>query len=472
LERLPEDAIWANPRLGLTRVWLLLDVYQPQQALAYLERYSAAVEREAAGSIQAEALSLQAVCLAMQRRPEQALALAQQAEQAGLGSDPFVQAHVLFSLAAAYKMGHQNALAEHAFRQAAAVAAANDNPYLAFSCFGNLGDIYFNSARLREAEVANRRALEFAALASGGEQPYAGWLHWSQARIYYEWNDLPGAQREAELCLAQCRRWGNQAMAVRALLVLAQAAQARHEPDAARAHLDEADELARQVEDERLLAGVIRQRVALAVATRDLDLARRWEATLPAGADQASVNHCLARARLSLAEGRPRAALEHLERALAALAPTDLVTLRVQVLALEAVARRAHGQPEAALAALEQALALAGPGGFVRTFLDEAAPMRELLRRAAARSPGPADSQRLLAAFAQATAPPADALALTVRERQILRLMAAGLSNRDMAEELVIAEATLKRHVSNLYGKLEAHSRTQALARAASLKLL
>ena len=76
----------------------------------------------------------------------------------------------------------------------------------------------------------------------------------------------------------------------------------------------------------------------------------------------------------------------------------------------------------------------------------------------------------MLAAFARMTAPAAG-LALTSRERQILRLLAAGLSNRAMAAELVIAEATLKRHVSNLYGKLEAHSRTQALARAAALGL-
>ena len=98
--------------------------------------------------------------------------------------------------------------------------------------------------------------------------------------------------------------------------------------------------------------------------------------------------------------------------------------------------------------------------------------MRELLRRLAARGDAPAEAERVLAAFAQGGEAQPEALTLTARERQILRLMAAGLSNRDMATELVIAEATLKRHVSNLYGKLDAHSRTQALARAAALRLL
>jgi len=52
---------------------------------------------------------------------------------------------------------------------------------------------------------------------------------------------------------------------------------------------------------------------------------------------------------------------------------------------------------------------------------------------------------------------------LTRREREILQLLAMGLSNQEMAEKLVIAEGTLKRHVANLYQKLGVHNRTQAI---------
>ena len=61
---------------------------------------------------------------------------------------------------------------------------------------------------------------------------------------------------------------------------------------------------------------------------------------------------------------------------------------------------------------------------------------------------------------------------LTPREQEALRLLSAGLSNRAIAGRLIISEGTLKRHLSNIYLKLEVHSRTQALARAAELGLL
>jgi len=51
---------------------------------------------------------------------------------------------------------------------------------------------------------------------------------------------------------------------------------------------------------------------------------------------------------------------------------------------------------------------------------------------------------------------------LTERELEVLRLIAKGKSNREIAEELVISEATVRTHVSNILGKLQLASRTQA----------
>lgn len=65
--------------------------------------------------------------------------------------------------------------------------------------------------------------------------------------------------------------------------------------------------------------------------------------------------------------------------------------------------------------------------------------------------------------FIHANANAAEEPVLTRREREILQLLAMGLSNQEMAEKLVIAEGTLKRHVANLYQKLGVHNRTQAI---------
>jgi ATP/maltotriose-dependent transcriptional regulator MalT len=61
---------------------------------------------------------------------------------------------------------------------------------------------------------------------------------------------------------------------------------------------------------------------------------------------------------------------------------------------------------------------------------------------------------------------------LSEREVQVLRLIADGLSNAEIADKLVIAQGTVKRHINNIYGKLGVQSRTQAVARGRELNLL
>jgi ATP/maltotriose-dependent transcriptional regulator MalT len=61
---------------------------------------------------------------------------------------------------------------------------------------------------------------------------------------------------------------------------------------------------------------------------------------------------------------------------------------------------------------------------------------------------------------------------LSARELEVLRLVAAGLSNRQIATRLVVSPSTIKSHVHNICGKLGASNRAHALTRARELKLL
>ena len=134
---------------------------------------------------------------------------------------------------------------------------------------------------------------------------------------------------------------------------------------------------------------------------------------------------------------------------------------------------------------LGEALALAEPGGFIRLFVDEGAPMAQLLSAAAARGMLPDYTGRLLAAWnaepqrragaaPRRTARSSQPLAepLSARELEILQLVAHGCSNREISERLFLALDTVKGHNRSTYAKLGVQRRTEAVARARALGLL
>jgi LuxR family maltose regulon positive regulatory protein len=108
--------------------------------------------------------------------------------------------------------------------------------------------------------------------------------------------------------------------------------------------------------------------------------------------------------------------------------------------------------------------------------VDEGERMAHLMYEAAAGHIRPEYAGRLLAAFPTA-APPASKPAgmiepLSVRELEVLRLIAEGLSNEEIAQRLVLSFPTVKWHTSNIYGKLAVKNRTQAVVTARTLEIL
>ena len=174
-----------------------------------------------------------------------------------------------------------------------------------------------------------------------------------------------------------------------------------------------------------------------------------------------------------------------LERLLEAAEAGGRMGRVIEILVLQALAHQAQGDSSSALEPLQRSLFLAEPEGYVRVFVDEGTPMARLLSEASARGIMPDYTGKLLAAFeAEAhksedesylSPAPSDRLyvePLSQRELEVLRLIAQGLSNREIGERLFLALDTVKGHNRRIFGKLSVQRRTEAVARARSLDIL
>ena len=151
----------------------------------------------------------------------------------------------------------------------------------------------------------------------------------------------------------------------------------------------------------------------------------------------------------------------------------------LEILTVQALAFHVQGETSQALASLKHALTLAEPEGYFRFFVNEGKPMAELLT---ALSQSREDDRlnnyirKLLSAFDKTKPAPANAQPLinplSERELEVLRLVADGLSNDEIGQKLFLAVSTVKGHNLRIFGKLQAKSRTEAVARARDLGLL
>jgi LuxR family maltose regulon positive regulatory protein len=144
-----------------------------------------------------------------------------------------------------------------------------------------------------------------------------------------------------------------------------------------------------------------------------------------------------------------------------------------------AVLYQAEGRGEEALRMLRPALAAAAPRGYCRLFLDEGDILRPLVDALDLRRQGPDLSdfvQRLLQAMPGAPAGGTTAQLeldrLSDREQEVLRLLAAGQSYKEIGEQLFLSLNTVQFHVRNIYGKLAVNKRVQAIEKARAMNLI
>jgi LuxR family transcriptional regulator, maltose regulon positive regulatory protein len=376
-------------------------------------------------------------------------------------------------------------------------AASHRAPAAAALGYHSLGLVQRDRGRLVAALATYREALAVAAEPDGPAPQVAGVAFVGMAGVLYERDELDAALAYATDGIALCRQLAYTPPLAHGLVTLARIRQAQGDRAGALDALGQAEGLQLSPVVVGLLNPVPAQRARLTLALGDVDTAARWVRARGLTAEDEPTypreRGYLMLVRVLLAQQAPEQALGLLERLHAQAAAQGRTGGVIQVRTLQALARQAIGDPRGVTAPLADALVLAAPEGYLRVFVDEGPPMAALLRelvgrrqeRSAAADAVPRDYlARLVDAFERAGLPVRLPVRrggvvvtglvepLTARELDVLRLLAAGAPNRAIAKELVVTLDTVKRHVSNLFRKLEVANRTQAVARARELELL
>ncbi|MBU0995340.1 MAG: LuxR C-terminal-related transcriptional regulator [Proteobacteria bacterium] len=159
-----------------------------------------------------------------------------------------------------------------------------------------------------------------------------------------------------------------------------------------------------------------------------------------------------------------------------------LIKRVIEIHILKAMAYDACKQPDEALISLSAAISLAGPEGYVRLFIEEGEPMKKLLSKIADNGESLEYIGHLRNAFkkealathkhGESALPEPLVEPLSERELEVLRLVASGHSNQEIAKQLFVSEGTIKKHNYNIFSKLQVKKRTQAVVSAKQLGLI
>jgi LuxR family maltose regulon positive regulatory protein len=305
------------------------------------------------------------------------------------------------------------------------------------------------------------------------------------AEVFYERNQLEQARQHAGEGISLGRQLTSTQALATGLATLAWIRQAGGDPAGAQEAMDEAYQVIPTLDNVALHNPVPAEQARLLLAQGAVREAARWveerglkEEDEPSYARELEY---LVLARYLLSRNMPDKALTLLERLGAAANAQARMGSVIEVQVLQALGFQAVGKADQAMTVLAQALRQAEPQGYIRTFVDEGRPMAALLHRALSRGVTADYIARLLAAFPsidqgiQPYPPPVTFPfnePLSERELEVLRLLASGASNQEIAEELSIALTTARKHVSNVIGKLGVNNRTQAVSRGRDLGLL
>jgi LuxR family maltose regulon positive regulatory protein len=509
VDALPRELLPARPLLGVYRA---LALFMSGRPLGTIESdLQVAADASADRSVSGAVAVARALIASGQGDLYRGAELARRALELLPGDQQFLRSLAVLHLSLiSYWANGALGTGIRALEMAAKKSQEAGNVMATVIALSRLAEEFVKQGRLHRARGIYEQALELATEPSeNGRQllPVAGAALVGLGELFREWNDLETASRYVMEGIELCVQWAEM-RAILGYATLARVRQAQGDADGATHAIEKAWHLAQQfdaVEIDDAAVAMFEAQILLARAWSQssaqepmLKAVRQWaeerglvtDSTTDLGltkeqesGDQLSERlrkyEYVTLARLFIAQNQPNKALNLLEPLLPEMEREGRLGMVIEIEILRALALQEQDHVTRALAALERALSLAEPEGYVRLFVDAGPPMARLLYQAAERGIKPEYCGRLLVAFptskaALAPHPQTAELVepLSARELEVLQLISTGATNQEIARSLVITVNTVKKHVTNILGKLSVTSRRQAAARARDLGLL
>jgi LuxR family maltose regulon positive regulatory protein len=502
LTRLPEGLIGDSPRLCVYRAWAQAITGRVAEAETFLDSFESHLKTLESGSQGigdeyarfVDDVEVMRAYIALKRGEyRDALAWCQRA----IATEPDADLQVRVVIASVQGLANlMTGDIDKAIRQLEKTCELGTPAKMHFSVLmakGHLGDAQAHMGRLHRAITIYEQTIRLGVERGRGyPMTVVGYAYVGLGQVLYEWNEIAEAKgyllRGSELG-RQTEEWP---IVLRAYLAIARIEQIEGRKSEADATLAKAREIvplatmaweARNTDDSQ---------ARIRLARGDVDGARRLMTAQMgmgscAGPGFSMESRLLTSAAVRIASGEQEVASGILDELLQDPLNESHARIRIEGWALKGIALYASGDRQGAVSAIQNALTIGKEGGFVRTFADHGDPMAAVLRLALSHGIETEYVTRLLDAFdypkedgdgtlLEPLPNPSVAARqliqpLTRREMEVLACIATGMSNRQIAESLILEESTVKTHINNIYGKLGVGSRTQAIARAGELHL-
>ncbi|RMF03819.1 MAG: hypothetical protein D6768_04950 [Chloroflexi bacterium] len=495
LNALPDAYIRAHSQLATYRGWSCWIQGEVEAAESYVRSAQASLPADASDESRGKLVALQA-SLSISRQTTGSELARQAIELLKDADDSFFTGMALLVLGEAQNLRGDTRDCIETLQETVRIGRRHNDHFMIVGALTNLAQQLNWTGRRQEAEILCYQSIEESTDDKGRMRPLMGLSYVTLAEVEFYSGNLEQTHEHLQLGLDMINKFGMAGFAISAKLVLAPLQYALGQPEAA---IETTRELMQMVKggnfdsyvnvtaaleaDYKLKAGQLAQVEAWAAGVslpgnEPMSLIREFEL-------QAYVRYLLATNQPDAA----RDVLAKIERS--AKNGGRTLILMINHL-LQARTYALLQQPEQVKSHLQTAITLGEPGEYRQAFVQEGPALIKLLPPVRDLAPQFIDEILALAArrfpsdtpvTAAGTAPPAATALfvdsggglvepLTERELEVLQLIAAGESNKEAAAALVVTVGTVKKHLSNIFGKLGVNSRTQAVAKARELNLL